>query len=861
VANVPDIRVRISGEGGAAVVAALDKIANAAQNTGKKAGHGMQPFHDALGSVEKMLGAVGIALGVHQFIEWGKEAAMAGKETELMAQRVGASTEHISALTYAARMADVDMNLLQRGMAMMARNMDLAGNSSNNAGRALARVGLTFKDLKNKDAVEQLVLLGNAFVKIKDSPTKTALAMQMFSRAGFNMVPILNMLGKEGIGKLVERTKELGLLMDEKTTASLAGVAESFKTLNLAAKGVATQFMSGFAEPIADAITRVSEAVEGRGIGAFKEFGQEAGTVVRNIILPIIALAAILVDLGTVVKEVFMWFGEGLAKNAIWLTAFGKVIKDTMSGNLKQAVIDMQVANDALDKIDKARMDRLKQEDEDWKKRSKLIGASVTGMFETPKPLEAPQYGPQFDAEAAAEDARRREMAAKKAAEAELRATLHGLKAEENANKRFYDQGFMGLVAYYQSRIDIAERMRSAELREIAKERRGVNPDATDAAAQYSELNSRVKEAGYQYDDAISAANDMLLDGQRKMIEGNRAVAAKMLENAGQLHAARMMNIEAEITKERERIGAMGPMSESQAAHMQAYTDSLTKQEDFQTKSEIFNNAQAQYDIDRMNIENGMLVSFDAQLKGKAALLALDKQRLPVLIGLAQAQLAAATDPAEILRLTENISKMKALSDQTKIDAVNMGKLGEATKKATEDGLTTALMEATDGAHSLGQAMADAALQMLDGIRQVIAELLSQLMVEQMIKSASYLGFTTGGYVAGPGGPTEDSIIARLSAGEFVVRSAVVGQPGVLSYLKALNAGVMNPSTMLPLRGYAAGGEVLAAAPSAQVGGTITLGLDQGLILKAMESPAGQRVLVKVVGRNPRAIGAALGRG
>lgn len=50
-------------------------------------------------------------------------------------------------------------------------------------------------------------------------------------------------------------------------------------------------------------------------------------------------------------------------------------------------------------------------------------------------------------------------------------------------------------------------------------------------------------------------------------------------------------------------------------------------------------------------------------------------------------------------------------------------------------------------------------------------------------------GYSPGGVIQGPGSETSDSILARLSRGEFVVKASVVKQPGVLQYLKALNSG------------------------------------------------------------------------
>lgn len=64
-------------------------------------------------------------------------------------------------------------------------------------------------------------------------------------------------------------------------------------------------------------------------------------------------------------------------------------------------------------------------------------------------------------------------------------------------------------------------------------------------------------------------------------------------------------------------------------------------------------------------------------------------------------------------------------------------------------------------------------------------------------------GFAGGGSVRGPGGPKTDSILARLSAGEFVVQASIVKRLGVDFFL-ALNGGLL-PS-MKGLRGFSTGG-------------------------------------------------------
>ena len=51
------------------------------------------------------------------------------------------------------------------------------------------------------------------------------------------------------------------------------------------------------------------------------------------------------------------------------------------------------------------------------------------------------------------------------------------------------------------------------------------------------------------------------------------------------------------------------------------------------------------------------------------------------------------------------------------------------------------------------------------------------------------VAMASGGLVVGPGSGTSDSIMARVSAGEFVVSADAVQQPGVLELLHSLNSG------------------------------------------------------------------------
>lgn len=73
--------------------------------------------------------------------------------------------------------------------------------------------------------------------------------------------------------------------------------------------------------------------------------------------------------------------------------------------------------------------------------------------------------------------------------------------------------------------------------------------------------------------------------------------------------------------------------------------------------------------------------------------------------------------------------------------------------------------------------------------------------------------FAAGGYITGPGTGTSDSVLSKLSNGEYVMTAAAVQRIGVPA-LNQLNYGMPStPSYMSPRSGYASGGPV-AITPS-----------------------------------------------
>jgi hypothetical protein len=126
----------------------------------------------------------------------------------------------------------------------------------------------------------------------------------------------------------------------------------------------------------------------------------------------------------------------------------------------------------------------------------------------------------------------------------------------------------------------------------------------------------------------------------------------------------------------------------------------------------------------------------------------------------------------------------------------------------------------------------------------------------------SMLPAAEGGLISGPGGPKSDSIPARLSDGEYVVKADAVSAFGVHN-LEAINRGLKIPSlSHLALPKFADGGLVGTAGMSSGGDSNINLGigLDEGLILKHLSSKAAGNIVLQHLTNNPKAAAKALSR-
>lgn len=168
-------------------------------------------FADISSYAKTAAGSLAALYGVGSIAGFVKQQIDLADSTGKMAQKVGISVEELSKLQYAAKLADVDTAQLQVGLVKLSRGMVEAANGTGQAQNAFAALGVNIKNADGslKSSGDVLNDVAGKFAQYEDGANKTALAVQLFGKAGADLIPLLN-AGAEGIKQSADELERFG---------------------------------------------------------------------------------------------------------------------------------------------------------------------------------------------------------------------------------------------------------------------------------------------------------------------------------------------------------------------------------------------------------------------------------------------------------------------------------------------------------------------------------------------------------------------------------------------------------------------------------------------------------------------------
>lgn len=187
----------------------------------------------ALGALAVYAGAAGAAL-----TQMVRSSLQDADQLNKLSKSVGITVENLSGLKYAAELADIGVEDLSTGLTRLIANAADTARGTGESRKAFDALGISVTRnngvMKNGD--ELLSEIAGRFSEIPDSAEKTALAVDLFGRAGAKMIPLLNE-GADGLEKFKQEAQKMGLVISTDTAQASERFNDNITRLKLSVTG------------------------------------------------------------------------------------------------------------------------------------------------------------------------------------------------------------------------------------------------------------------------------------------------------------------------------------------------------------------------------------------------------------------------------------------------------------------------------------------------------------------------------------------------------------------------------------------------------------------------------------------------
>ena len=232
------------------VIKAFDKTAKGFGTVGK----GLARI---TGSIVSMRSALILAAGVGGFGYMIKSSLNATDSLKKTADKIGTTTAALSGLRFAAEISGVEVRTMDMALQRFTRRTAEAAKGTGEAKSAIKELGIDAKVLNSLPLDERMLILADAFGKVRNDSDKLRLAFKLFDSEGAALVNTLG-LGREGLEGLLGEAKLLGLTMSQSAAVGVEKANDSITKLLSISKGLKDQFSAALAPAIESVVTQLS---------------------------------------------------------------------------------------------------------------------------------------------------------------------------------------------------------------------------------------------------------------------------------------------------------------------------------------------------------------------------------------------------------------------------------------------------------------------------------------------------------------------------------------------------------------------------------------------------------------------------
>lgn len=255
-----ELGVKVSNKG----KGALKRLGSTMRSLGKIAGKGL------------LIGGSAAVVGL---IAMTKAAANAGDAFGKMSKRTGLTVKFLTGLKHAAALSGMEFEAIEKTTKKLSKAAYDASQGLVTYQRDFDALGVSVTDangdLKGTEELWRESTL--ALSKLKDGLKKTALAQNLFGKAGAKLLPMLTE-GKKGLNDMMQESEDLGNVWNKKTTKDAENMNDALLRVETVIKNMGSRLVVDLIPAVTEMATstvewyKANKEIIDQRIGAAAEF-------------------------------------------------------------------------------------------------------------------------------------------------------------------------------------------------------------------------------------------------------------------------------------------------------------------------------------------------------------------------------------------------------------------------------------------------------------------------------------------------------------------------------------------------------------------------------------------------------------
>lgn len=212
-------------------------------------------------NAKRAIEALGGAFAIQQIAGFIMRTAEAEEQVGKLSEKIGIAVSDISALKLGLAQNGVTLDEFGMSTKTLAQRLTQASEASSKAGQLFAAMGVNISG----GTEPAIAKIADTFAKLPDGATKAALAVELFGKAGMQMIPFLNQ-GAAGIQAMKDESARLGLVMSEDAVAAARQFTDNMKVMEAGSQRLGITLMNTLAPSLVRVTGAMNQAATDSGI-------------------------------------------------------------------------------------------------------------------------------------------------------------------------------------------------------------------------------------------------------------------------------------------------------------------------------------------------------------------------------------------------------------------------------------------------------------------------------------------------------------------------------------------------------------------------------------------------------------------